>query len=134
MGGIGQLHQQVTIKALSDDVLLKIFKFFVDAMNCVDTASDDWHTLVHVCRRWRNLAFTFPRHLNLQLLCSLPKRSASIWPELPIYIHHCDFLRDGITDYVVAALRLNHRVSGIHLEDTSDSAWETFGPLMQHPF
>ena len=141
MGGIGQLQQQqVTINALSDDVLLKIFKSFVDDMHCgFENASNEWHTLVHVCRRWRTLLFTFPRHLNLQLFCSLPERSVKgmldIWPELPLYIYHCDFTwPEDTTDYVVAALRLNHRVSGIHLEETSASAWKKFEPLMQHPF
>ena len=135
----------MTIGTLPDDALLKIFKIFVvDAMDYDDTAFNEWHTLVHVCRRWRNLAFSFPRHLNLQLFCSLPERSAKgtldIWPEsLPIYIHHSDFSwpdspPEDTRDYVVAALRLNHRVSGIHLKETLDSAWKRFEPLMQHPF
>ena len=104
-------------------------------------ASEEWGTLVHICRRWRNLAFTSPRHLNLQLCCEPPWRSVKkmldIWPELPIYLHAHDHPYgpyQGAIGDVVAALKLNHRVSGIFFENTLDSAWETFVPLMQHPF
>jgi len=62
------------------------------------------------------------------------KRMLDIWPELPIYIYTRGFSTKAVRDNVAAALRLNHRVSRIHLEDTPDSAWETYGPLMNHPF
>jgi len=138
MGGVGPLHQQVTIGSLPDEVLLIVFKFFVDAMFVEYSVSEKWHTLVHVCRRWRYLVFISPRHLNLQLLCVPPKRSVKemldIWPELPIYIRDYNYPTGEAEDNLVAALGLNHRVSGIHFEKTSDSAWETFAPLMQQPF
>ena len=82
--------------------------------------------------------FTSPCHLNLVLLCQSPYRSAEemldIWPELPIYIHDFGHSLKEARDDLVAALRLNHRVSGIRLNDTSSSGWETFGPLMQQSF
>jgi len=138
MGGIGQLHQRVTIGTLPDDVLLKVFKSFVNETYFYYTTSEEWRMLVHVCRRWRNLAFTFPRHLGLQLLFRPPKRSMKrmldIWPELLIYIHARDCSTKEVRDNVAAALRLNHRVSRIRLEGTSGSAWETFVPLMNHSF
>jgi len=138
MGGIGQLPQQVTIGSLPDDVLLKIFKFFVDAIVDYYYAPEQWRTLVHICRRWRNVAFTSPRHLNLLLLCKPPWRSVEnmldIWPELPIYLLGWDHPDQEARDDVVAALKLNHRVSRIHLKKTSRLAWETFAPLMQHTF
>jgi hypothetical protein len=58
----------------------------------------------------------------------------NIWPELPIYIYDFDYPSKEARNNVVAALKLNHRVSGIYLEKTSESAWEAFAPLMQHPF
>ena len=126
------------IGTLPDDVLLKIFKFFVDSIYLDYTASEEWRMLVHVCQRWRNLAFTFPRHLNLQLLCRPSERSVKkmldIWPELPIYLHDLGRPSKEARDDVVAALRLNHRVCGIRLEMTSDSTWERLAPLMQQPF
>ena len=57
-----------------------------------------------------------------------------IWPELPIYIFDFDYPSKEARTNVVAALRLNHRVSRIYLDKTSDSAWETFAPLMEHLF
>jgi len=138
MGGIGQLHQQVTIGSLPDEVLLKIFKIFVDAVDFHHFVFEEWCTLVHVCRRWRNLAFRYSRHLNLELLYRPSTRSVKkmldIWPELPIYISAFDYIMKETRDNVVAALRLNHRVSGIRFDWLPDSAWETFTPLMQQPF
>ena len=124
---------------LPDDTLLKMFKFFIDEKIEVHfPPSEEWHTLAHVCRRWRNLVFTSPRHLNLVLLCRSPYRSAKemldIWPELPIYIYDFGHSSKEARDGIVAVLRLNHRVSGIHLNNTPDSGWETFAPLMQHSF
>ena len=142
LGGVDQLVEQVTIGILPDDALLKIFKFFVDAMELYRTesdTSDEWHTLVHVCRRWRYLAFSSPRHLNLQLLCKIPQRSVEemldIWPELPIYVSAIGYLvTKKERDNCIAALQLNHRVSGIRLRATAISAWETLAPLMYQPF
>jgi len=123
---------------LPDDILLKVFKFLVDETEYDFYPSEEWHTLVHVCRRWRNLAFTSPRHLNLVLLCQSPYRSAKemldVWPELPIYIHDFGHSQKEARDDLVAALRLNHRVSGIRFVYTSGSGWETFAPLMQLSF
>ena len=138
LSGVGQLHRRVTIGSLPDDVLLKIFKSFVGATEIDGSTSEEWHTLVHICRRWRYLAFTSPRHLNLQLICGHPRRSVKdmldIWPELPIYIHTIGYLVGEERDDFVAALRLNHRVSGIHLGRTSESEWERFAPLIKQTF
>jgi hypothetical protein len=140
LGGIGQLRQQVTVETLPDDVLLNIFKLFVNAMELDGSASasDEWHLLVHVCRRWRYLAFTSPRHLNLQLLCKIPGRSVEemldIWPQLPVYVEAIGgFITKEERDDCIAALGLNRWVSGIRLEKTSRLAFETLLPLMQHP-
>ena len=137
LSGIGQLHQQVAIGTLPDEVLLKIFKFFVSEIFSYYCRRERWPKLVHVCRRWRNLAFTFPRHLNLQLVCKSPKRSVKrmldIWPEeLPVYILEFDLPLKGAVDNVVAALKLNHRISVIRFDRTT--RWETFAPLMEHSF
>ena len=144
MGGIGLLHQRGTIETLPDDVLFKIFKFFIDEIyRCytTGTTSEKWYVLVHICRRWRNLVFTSPRHLNLQIFVTLPQRSGKrlldLWQDLPLYIYSSgdiDFSTNEDLDNVVATFRLNHRVSAIHLAYPSDSAWETIGPLMNHPF
>jgi hypothetical protein len=133
LSGIGQLHRQGTIGTLSDDVLLEIFYF------CAAKNYDHWwHTLVHVCRRWRNVVFASPRRLHLHLLCSdtsLRSRIMSvrdmldIWPELPIVIEGV-----GGVENVIAALELNDRVSQITFVDVSSSALERVVAVMQDPF
>ena len=94
----GQLRPftRITISALPNNVLLEIFDFYLDVNQwiCSSTGErpvpqyeDLWHTLVHVCRRWRCVISASPRRLNLQLLCT-EKRPVkkNIWPELPIFI------------------------------------------------
>ena len=137
-GGIGQLHQHVTIGSLPEDVLLNFFKYISDEMYYSYRSNEEWPMLVHVCQRWRNLAFRYPRHLNLELIYRPSERSVKvmldIWPELPIYIWAFDFTMEETTDNVVAALRLNHRVSGIRFNQLTNSTWKTFAPLMEQPF
>ena len=76
---------RITISALPDNVLLEIFDFYLDVFQWIHTPTgerpvpryeDLWHTLVHVCRRWRCVVFASPRRLNLRLLCT-EKRPAS---------------------------------------------------------
>ena len=97
---------------------------------------DKWHTLVHVCRRWRSLVFISPRHLNVQLLWS-PQRSVKttldIWPELPLSIYDYGFRLEA-TDQNVAALKLRDRVSQIRLLNFSYMTWERYAPLMENIF
>ncbi|KAI0292174.1 hypothetical protein BC826DRAFT_1105663 [Russula brevipes] len=56
---------QATIDKLPDDVLIEIFDFYLDKKNIVwprdwDRSVDEWHTLVHVCKKWRNVVFASP--------------------------------------------------------------------------
>ena len=52
---------RVTIDMLLDLSILEIFKFYVDNAWMEVEA---WHTLVHVCRKWRNVVFSSPQRLN----------------------------------------------------------------------
>ena len=124
---------------LTDDVLLEMFGFYVDGghVNYWDFHHfDKWHTLIHVCRRWRSLVFISPRHLNVQLLWR-PKRSVKkmldIWPEIPICVYDYGYRREA-TDNDVAALKLKDRVSQIRLLNFSPMAWEGYAPLMEDLF
>ena len=49
---------------LSDDVLLKIFAFYVDETRWMC----GWVLLVHVCQKWRNIVLGTPHQLKLQLI------------------------------------------------------------------
>ncbi|KAI0302764.1 hypothetical protein BC826DRAFT_432022 [Russula brevipes] len=82
-----------TVNELPDDALLEIFDSYLndDDQDRFENV-DEWHTLVHVCRRWRNVVFASPRRLKLRLLCTndRPVRAMlDIWPALPIAIENC---------------------------------------------
>ena len=76
---------------LPDVCLLEIFDVYVyeaDDDNEGD-GIEAWHTLVHVCRKWRSVVFGSPRRLNLRLYCGVhtPVREIlDIWPPLPIVL------------------------------------------------
>jgi len=60
--GVGQ----VTIDVLPNDVLLHVFDWYMAEARRVES----WHTLVHVCQRWRSLVFESSRRLNLRIACT----------------------------------------------------------------
>ena len=100
---------------LPDDVLLEIFKFYVDQ----DCHEDAWHTLIHVCQRWRYVVFASPRGLHLQLHCtnkSPVKKMLDVWPTLPIVIDafFTNSRRSGVTN-IIAALEDHDRVCRINI-------------------
>ncbi|KAI0000697.1 hypothetical protein BJV74DRAFT_986397 [Russula compacta] len=105
----GAFHQQLTIGSLPDDTLLEIFDFYLHQVH--SGHDDEWHTLVHVCRRWRHLVFASPRRLDLFLCCSKAtpaRRMLDIWPPLPIIINS-DYSYKQVSpvegaDNVIAAL------------------------------
>ena len=113
---IGQT--QLTIDTLPDDALLYVFDFYLGAQ-----ASDveAWHTLVHVCRRWRTLVFGSPRRLNLQIKCTAEtpfrfREKLDVWPPLlPIVISCNGAVAVAVTDNIKAALERHDRVCQITL-------------------
>ena len=95
-----------------------------------------WRSLVHVCRRWRSLAFRSPRRLNLQLFCT-PKTPAKdtlfIWPALPLIVSGDMTLSS--TDNVIAALGHSNRVRKVNLFwAVADRQLEEVFAAMQVPF
>ena len=122
---------------LPDDVLLDIFDF------CrMDSGCDPWiwHTLVHVCRRWRQLIFISPRRLDLQFLCT-PRTHVrellDILPPMPIMIRNffdpsqpcpTPSFEDG--SQVIAAVEQRDNVCCIDLEDVPSSLVEKMGATM----
>ena len=115
---------RVAINKLPDDVLLEIFSFYM-VRSCQSYEEDVWHTLVHVCRRWRSVVFGSPRYLDLQLLC-INKRlvnALDIWRELPIVIHvdnHEYPQLPSITN-AISSLKRNDRVCKMFIQDVSNS-------------
>ena len=99
---------------LPDVALLEIFDFYVDK-----AWIGSWVTLVHVCRKWRNVVFGSPRHLNLHLHCtdSTPVREKiDAWPLLPILILGYGREKWG-ADNIIAALEHNDRIRRMDLFD-----------------
>ena len=107
----------VPICGLPDDVLLEIFSIYVD---CAASPHEDaWHTLVHVCRRWRYVVFASPQRLKLQLRCT-NKRSAQmmldVWPALPIVVEfRSGMSRPLVASNVITALNQRDRIRKIDL-------------------
>ena len=100
----------ISVNVFPDDVLLAVFDFFVDE------DPDAWHSLVHVCQRWRCVVFGSPRRLNLQLFCTpgTPRITLDVWPSLPIAIWAHDCVIEDL-DNMVALLDPSDRVCQINL-------------------
>ncbi|KAI0283791.1 hypothetical protein BC826DRAFT_1190147 [Russula brevipes] len=129
---------QARVDKLPDDVLLDIFAVYLNDGDVHRIQSvDKWHTLVHVCRRWRVLVFASPRRLNLRLLCRGPRRVRAmldIWPALPIEINDA-WMGEWreVLDNIIAALEHPDRVRSIALRPSSSSAWNALVAAMQVP-
>ena len=128
----GQYHDM-----LLDDVLLKIFDFYVDKgvgkyflSSKGKQKTERWITLAHVCRRWRRVVFRSPRRLNLRLVCThtTPARDIlDVWPPLPLIISNVNCIRyESSVDNTIAALEHNDRVSQIKLGRYTKSQFEDF--------
>jgi len=125
---------RVTIDMLPEDVLLEISDWHLGDSDFYNI--EGWQTLVHVCRKWRNVVFGSPRRLNLQLFCTGKKpvrKILDIWPPLPIIISGYYRKITG-EDNIVAALEHNDRVCRIHLQEVSSSLWEAVLAATQEPF
>ena len=124
---------RVTIDTLPDVALLKIFDFN-DSED--EEQIEAWHTLVHVCRKWRNIVFGSPRRLNQRLYCKARtpvRKTLDVWPLLPIVVR-----RDGhekwCVDPVIAALEHNDRICQLDLHDVPSPQLEIVWAAMHQPF
>jgi len=117
---------------LPDNVLLWIF----DLCSTDKKPYNWWHALVHVCRNWRQVIFSSPHRLNLQLLrtCKTPvKKNLGFRPPIPIAV--CDKFSIDPTDEdnIFAALECRNRIREVRLRLTS-SHLEKVAMAMQEPF
>ena len=124
----------MTIDKLPDVALLEIFHFYVDG----SARTEEWHTLVHVCRKWRNVVFGSPRRLNLRLRCATGtpvRKTIDAWPMLPILVS--SYVGDDWGgDNIIAALEHNDRINQLELINRSylRSKMEKVFAAMQQPF
>ncbi|KAI9449833.1 hypothetical protein BJY52DRAFT_1359383 [Lactarius psammicola] len=113
--------RRVTIGKLSDEVLLNIFRYYLDA------SPRFWPRLVHVCRKWRHIVFASQRALHLRLFCTYGTpvlKTLDCWPSLPIVLEYggspaLDPPASEDEDNILAALNRSDRVSSIHLTVTA---------------
>jgi hypothetical protein len=122
---------QVTIDILPEDALLETFDFYLH-----NEEIDKWHTLVHVCRKWRNIVFGSPQRLHLRLYCEAKtpvRRMLNIWPELPIVVSTHGHQQWGM-DNIFAALEHIDRICVLGLLDIPRSQSEKVLAEMQQPF
>jgi len=125
------MYPQLTIDDLPDEVLLDIFKFYLDEA----WAYDAWHYLVHVCQRWRCLVFASPRRLDLELFCTNRrpvKKRLDIWPALPIVIYAknrivMSHLRGSSN--IISALKQRDRVFRIDIDGIPTSLLKRFAEI-----
>ena len=116
---------------LPDVALLEIFYFYVDG-----AWTEAWHTLVHVCRKWRDVVFGSPRRLNLRLSCKARtpvRETIDAWPLLPINVWGDGHKRWGV-DNIIAALEHNDRIRKLDLSGVPSSQMEKVLAAMQQPF
>lgn len=142
--------QATTIDVLADNVFLQIFDF------CrIDHDPDagyppclvwDWHGLVHVCQRWRQIVFASPRRLNLQIYCKYGtpvRESLGCWPALPIAIDYYTYYDDDGSeisaptdehcDNAIAALEHPDRVCSIRIS-VANYLFEDMAKVLQRSF
>jgi hypothetical protein len=141
---------------LSDDILLEIFDFCERNHDrgsryvALPEAVWDWHILVHVCQKWRQVVFASPHRLNLRILCThgTPvRKNLDIWPHVPI---HIEYLRrktiEGIDednsetiesideDNIIVALEHPDRVCSVGLDLLTGSQLRKVTTVMLVPF
>ena len=122
---------------LTDDILLQIFVFYRHAHSDVLW---EWHILVHVCRRWRQIVFESPRFLDLKIRCTTNtpvKEKLSIWPAFPIAIDFRSTFFDSIPSDAIVAFEDTGRIGYLKLDLTElrPRPWsQTFATLISKPF
>ena len=137
--GTGESYRRATtIHILSDDVLLGIFDSYRKVWNCDITWP--WHLLLHVCRRWRQVIFTSPHHLKLQLLCTIGtpvRKNLGIWPPFPVHVDYYPYYGSHLSphdeDNAIAALVHHNRVCHVELKLTSPQLGRMV-TAMQEPY
>ncbi len=118
------------IRELSDNVLLKIFCYYLNASPRL------WPRLVKICRKWRRIVFASQRPLHLRLFCTHGTpvlKTLDRWPTLPIVVNYggspaLDPPAPEDEDNNTAALKQSGRVTSISLTVTS-SLLEKFSTI-----
>jgi hypothetical protein len=119
--GVEPFSQRVMIEMLSDDALLYIFHHYLHASPIF------WHTLTHVCQKWRRIVLTSPLGLHLQLYCTYGTpvlMALKYWPPFPLVVNYggspmLDPPSPEDEENIMATLEQSDRVSSITLTVTN---------------
>ena len=125
---------RATIDMLPDVALLEIFDSYVISLGY---KKQTWHTLVHVCQKWRFVAFGSPRRLDLRLACEARtpvRETLDVWPLLPIVIYAHTLSTSTSVGNIVAGLEHNDRVCEMYITGVSRSRMENVWAALQQPF
>ena len=117
------ISRQVTIGSLSNEVLLNIFRYYLDV------SPRFWPRLVQICRKWRQIIFApqQARALQLRLFCTHETpilKTLDCWPALPIVVEYgglpaLDPPTPKDQANIIAALKHPDRVTSISLTVTN---------------
>ena len=116
---------------LPEVALLDIFDFYMD-----EAWREVWHTLVHVCQKWRNVVFGSPRRLDLRLYCTARtpvRETLDVWPLLPIVIRGNGHEIWGMEN-IIAALEHNDRICELDIFDIPSLQMEEVLAATLRPF
>jgi hypothetical protein len=110
----------VTIEILTADVLLTIFRHYLDR------SPQLWPTLAHICQRWRQITFASPRSLDLRLYCTYGTpvlKTLEFWPPFPLIVNYggspeLNPPAPEDEDNIVAALKRSDQVRSVKLTVT----------------
>ena len=140
---VGKTDEAATIAMLPDGVLLEIFDFCrMDSSRYgITFRPSSWHSLVHVCQRWRRIMFASPSRLDLTLLCTYGtpvRKNLGCWPPLPIVVDYfTSWGRRGPTsnyeDDIIAVLEQPDRIHRLKLNVTNTQLAMVVS-MMQVPF
>ena len=130
----------MTVDILPDVALLEIFNFYMDELhNLEEDHIEPWHTLVHVCGKWRNVVFGSPRRLGLRIYYKARtpvRKMLDLWPPLPIAVTVFS-PKERDVDNIIAVLEHNVRICEIDITNGPSlkrSQFERLLAAMQRPF
>jgi hypothetical protein len=129
---------------LPHDVLFEIFNFygFESEYSCYPWR---WQTLVHVCRRWRQIIFASPLQLDLRFVCTPRTRVKELLeflpPSMPIIIRNyfdtpppCSTPAIEDVNQVITALEQRDDVRCIDLDGLQNDLLEKLATAMQETY
>ena len=128
----------MTIDILPEDVLLDIFDNCErDELNYRTNPYSrhrrhgSWHTLAHVCQRWRQIIFESPRRLGLKIRCT---NGTPVGKNLDHFIRYGQSFTPGDENNLFAALEYPDRIFYIAVTTSSNPLLRKIASAMQDSF